>query len=1839
MTGRPISIGVAGAGAPGALRPGASGLPSAPAVSSPYLIGTAAANSGTILSILVTTPTNTGDGVIVGASASATATVISVTDSAGNVYTEENSSSAENPTSIWVALNTVPLVVDSLIVVTFSSSGGTKCAAAVGASNLLTGIDQDPAAATSSGSISPSITTGTLSWADELAVALCVYGDSGGTSLTWASGWSPFFSPLLAGPAGQYTSMAWQSTTTPSPVTASGTITSAKWTMMVLTFPIVVTAGVTVTVAGAGTFSTDVGYYFPPPALSSVQCQVTHTPGNWLIACVSWRQAEAQWTFTTTGAPSADNYFTIRTSQAASIALGNTFTDSLASNVGILFTVSSISQPYSTGYVDVSFIPSAPGGMPAGDVVTASGATMSVTDDVHNWWFPLSPQDYIYSSSSAGGVTRTAIWGSPAARTPQYVMVAPNAFALAMVAIIYEVSGVSAYSLPALQTAPYTVGTSLTMSLAAPPSQSLVVTAASMDNVSDTLSLAADGWMTTGAAALVGVYFSETEMGVSSFTAANAVWTTWTGAGVPVTRVYLGSSYSYTTDMQDMVAAGVKMCVDIQPPYNPVSGTALASIVSLMQTLTAAGAVCDISLWHEPYYSGLTSAQFTSMIQYYGPSVRQYYPLVFDGSGPDLVESNGYYPGDAWVDKIACDDYVVSDASAGAPGSSIANAAAIANAASPAKPLGVWEFNGSTDPVYGQSQATVTAWFTSLITYMKGRLTEGWPNADVILYSGRGGNWLGNGATSADAGFETGTAGDWSALSGCTIAATTAEAHSGTHSLAITATSTSTMSVQCYSSYSSGLPVTAGNQVYVFAWYRAHTSARSCYAGVAWYTSGGSLISTVVGTGVVDSSSAWTQATATLTAPATAAYAVPVLQVVSPGGSGEIHYADDVSLSPVTANVTDLSTTIDFGWDYRISAWQTIYSDLNNVSPSPVAEISVSNPVNHSTDLVLGTAYQVTSGATVASWSSTGSVDFSGVMTAIPLVAESPAMGNSNWPYTVTELVLYGGPDSLPDTLYWTPITENGRSRNLSLSFTQGRQYMLDQLQAGQGTISLDDPDLLLIPPGSGAYAGIDSGTPARMRMAWNGGAWQLTFCGNGLTANPQVESSSNRVTVYPGVTYSVSAWLACSQPWSQGMVLNLAWFTSGSVYISSVASTPVTGPDATLAIATGAAPANAAYADYTITALGVPPVSTSFSAAAATPGSGFITLPPAVVWAAENGATITASAPWALDRRGAPNVTPWMIPFSGYFQRWPPTWDPDTYRGITQATITDVWGYANRQLQSMLREEILTDGPWGYWPLTDPVTDATGSATLTASNIAPGNNLPLTVTASKNGVAAAVQAFGAETGAIFGDQVTTITTSTRSSTSPGMWSQTGVTGGAANTGYALQLISGVFPPIYNGVTVSGYFWCTSATLATNGVLFYLSNGNGVVLDAFIDPSDGYLKMQYFPGTGGGVGTTVTIYAADFRNSYHLFHLAISFNQETYAAYLFGGFAVVTGSFSSSVATHFSVFSVCGQAGPVVQEGFFDGNFGHIAIHPYQVPQVRILSWYLAGTFGFAPADNAGEGDDARITRLLGYAGLGGSRVILSGADNGDVTHMVSGQDIGGQPAATSLTNIAASTIPAQFYVAPNGDIVYRQKSYVYNTATSWVLGDRPELGEIPFGTDYAPDYDPARVVNDIQLTQLDDQSVTVPDNYPLESASVIRYGDQSYQATSYLQTDQTLPDYLTAGASNEDLANWIADVNWRPYLRVATVSVNAASYPSAWLFFGTASPGDSITVNIRPVTAGGQLVSITGRITQTMRQLQFGSSVQGTLTCVADMAPDLNALTCDDPVRGQLDGDNTLGW
>ena len=840
---------------------------------------------------------------------------------------------------------------------------------------------------------------------------------------------------------------------------------------------------------------------------------------------------------------------------------------------------------------------------------------------------------------------------------------------------------------------------------------------------------------------------------------------------------------------------------------------------------------------------------------------------------------------------------------------------------------------------------------------------------------------------------------------------------------------------------------------------------------------------------------------------------------------------------------------------------------------TPLASVTAGNGVDHTADITLSAAWRVTSGAASAAWTSTGALDFSGVIAGVLVSGAAPATPNPNWPVLITEIAPGSGAQTPPALLAWTPLS----ARALSLNVQQGRQYTLSQLMAGQGAVVIDNPDGALIPPGTGAFAGIDSGTPIRQRayipsspapncVPFSGylQRWPFAVPGDMLRGETQATLTD--------------AW-----GYAAGMLNSMA--REEMLIDSPYALWPLDDPAGSQQ-GSNIAPGNSSPLTLTLSKYGAAGATAAFGA-----NSGAII--------GDTSAEISG-AEGSGESGGA----------EGMFSQ--------TLAGTS--LNTNNYGYAL----------VCADG--NYPPVSGGVTIEAWFGNTTSSGL-------FGFTAATSG-----SLFGSAGGFAAGQPV--VLSAAAGFTLPG--------GFTAGTPYYVVGVSGTAYQL--SATVGGAAITVTAAGAGfiqtavpwSPVVIAARNLKGSVAQIQIRDTDGALVIGYTTASGS-VGSAVVDGTSDYRQDLGLRHVSLAFNQTSWRVIIDGGaFGGASGTFSSPLPPSFAELDFGGVQDRATQGYAFSGYVALAAVYPAVLSPERVLSHFWA-----AGAGMASEAASDRVERIIEYAGLAGRRWLGQQAGTGEGDLMVSGQDIGGQGAATSISNVAASTVPAIVYVAPTGDIVYWSKQFTWNQPVRWTLGDNAAGGEIPFlPAQFSTDYDNARVVNDIQLTQLDTQTVTVPSGVmasttvaAIEAASSQQYGDQPLQQTGYLNFDATSP--YDAGGSMIDLANWMADVYARPRNRVQAVTVNAAANAAnvssslAWQFWASASVGDMVAVNVRlPTAAASPLISLVARITQTQRTGQFSQDgTSATITCVLDFAPEYNALICDDPIRGLLDGSCVLSW
>lgn len=584
---------------------------------------------------------------------------------------------------------------------------------------------------------------------------------------------------------------------------------------------------------------------------------------------------------------------------------------------------------------------------------------------------------------------------------------------------------------------------------------------------------------------------------------------------------------------------------------------------------------------------------------------------------------------------------------------------------------------------------------------------------------------------------------------------------------------------------------------------------------------------------------------------------------------------------------------------------------------------------------------------------------------------------------------------------------------------------------------------------------------------------------------------------------------------------------------------------------------------------------------------------------------------------------------FRAFVQNFGQTWDNARY-GLVTMPISDVWSLLVTSLQAAARAEILQDQPYGFWPLSDAAGSTSGQ------NIAPGNQLPVQQIQAKTVISGNAASFGNSTDGVFvldGDPGVTV------------WTQTGLLANTTPGGFTLQYADSNMPGLSGatgGITVE--MWISmpgTAAQPTTGIVLWILKGPGGAMAQLSCNNAGNLLWTVWDKVTKA--TTVTTVNNTIYWPGSVFHIALTLTQTSWQIWVDAG-SSASASGTCNLGTTALFMSWCGQADRFFSGDCFNGALAYLVLFDYVVPYSRILShWFMADS-AFVGADTPG----GRVERLLGYAGYGVPRGITVQAPQGGVADRVmpctdiggssasvssSGQfqpPTGGQQLGQAIVNITSSD-GGWLYVGGDGALHYRSRPWGYDLPTVWTLGELATAGEIPYQGDIAFDHDATKIADDVQITPLNATAAIVATN----PATIAQAGDVTYTQTSYLANFPGAPGWKPYAASIGDQANWIANINGVPQLRVSQITVDAASYPAAWPLVLGIRQGDFVLANRRPW--GAPIMSAKLMVLQVQRQLTFSGGVGKVTLLLGPVQTDI--LTCDDAVRGLLNGTNPLGW
>lgn len=781
---------------------------------------------------------------------------------------------------------------------------------------------------------------------------------------------------------------------------------------------------------------------------------------------------------------------------------------------------------------------------------------------------------------------------------------------------------------------------------------------------------------------------------------------------------------------------------------------------------------------------------------------------------------------------------------------------------------------------------------------------------------------------------------------------------------------------------------------------------------------------------------------------------------------------------------------------------------------------------------------------------------------------------NPNWPVTETAwgpAWTAGGGRVPPDR--YVEVTAIGQ-----FTTGRGRQYQLDQVQAGTSALTLPNQDGSLDPDNAaGPFAGhILPFQPIRRRAQYPPTVNLLTQVqatgGDVGGTLGTLSTSDTGPRILSDTDTSNGSFVASGTAWQGGTVAQFAVLSTATTgqwicYTAQPAVMPgqqytvqlrvrnvtasttvgvaaafltktVTDTVATTVVGSTASlvgSATAAWTQITVTA------TAAATSSGLWVGVQVVTAPGATAsvqvdgWQLEKGATATT---WVQ-----PGV--WYPVTSQFAEKWTADWTDSGTRGIVQPAGVDALALLSQtKLPAPLSAEIARHNPRFLYKLDDP------SGSLQATD-ATGNNGPASVNVSKFGPGSLV--FGTNHGSGYTGDAGTV--ATFDNPNPGV-----------NTipdpaTYIDLSTAGIKGPASADWTRIFAFRYTGPTPSFGSVMWSSIDhhgGSGSRLYWYIDPT-GALILGISGPTGVIAHYTAGTAPSVVDANWHFAFASYSHANLTLTVQVDGQSTTYTGLLAADEPTALVSEAVGAWVDPTVGNGTtynYKGDMSFVAEFPSALSSSDGSVLYNAWKNSFA-----GESTGARYSRILQYAGYAGASTV----DTGLTTSMGPASNIADQDAVSALQGVV-DTEGGAHYVTAGGVLTFASRSRRYNALTPmYTFGERGDLGEWPY-EDCKPDFDATHLGGIVEVTQDSTGQVFTA----VDDASVAAYFPRTITRTVN----------ASSGYECQDAANYLKSRFAQPSTRVAALKLHPSAVPALWPVCLTLEQGMRIRVMRRPFGA-----------------------------------------------------------
>jgi hypothetical protein len=825
---------------------------------------------------------------------------------------------------------------------------------------------------------------------------------------------------------------------------------------------------------------------------------------------------------------------------------------------------------------------------------------------------------------------------------------------------------------------------------------------------------------------------------------------------------------------------------------------------------------------------------------------------------------------------------------------------------------------------------------------------------------------------------------------------------------------------------------------------------------------------------------------------------------------------------------------------------------------------------------------------------------------------------NTNRPVLACQVAFNADPNDPAVTPVWNelaPANAAAASSNpvTALSTKRGRQYELDENQAGTASLTVENVNEWLSPASTSSPYYPDV-VPFRQLRAY--AAWPLT--GNILNATNGYDPSvltggggwvsgvASATHVHSGTNANLTTWpTGTSGQWGNDVLVTK--LQPGSrytftvwVYVPSGGSPAVRVGDLFGTAATVSATTSSvtnAYQRQTYV----------FDATADTHALGIITA------AASTSGQQVWIDDYQLEYGGAASTFTTTGPVfyglhTGYVERWPLAWDDAGFHGHSDVTSVDATTVlANQTLGTEYVTTLRGMEPDYYWPMQEP------EGALSFAEESGNGGPPLVYMASKYGAGDVTAGAASNVRGDVGGSWTTFNSTPPSPAYAGSGLQTGLPGtqtvgidvgadsGAWSASIAFLFYSPLPPPAAHTVLVSlmgrSQYGFEKHALQV-GDLFPLA----------------FAELLEATDAAGG-GTSVKAASAFAWWGTVQFSIIATVNVTA------GGSCTVElysngdlrGSTTTAIGTtpkmRCTWIEVGANLANMLGNAASGASMSHLAVWR-RVLTAQEIADLVDGGAGWQHESSGG-----RVARYLAHGYNGPSSV-----DTGQTIRMGTSTLASGTTLLTALQETGVSE-NGNLFVDGSGVVQFQDRASRYLALTStYVFGDGP--GELPCEDDLTFDFDATYVSNDVTVVRPGGSSPHVED-----AASKMRYFPRFLSRTHNVWTD----------AEAADAADYFLQKLKDPALRVDHLTLNAVANPALWPAALGCEIGTRVTVNRRP-KAGGAGATISGDYFVESVEHSVGAD-RWTTTFLLSPAPPTSAWVLQDATYGVLDVTTRLAY